>query len=161
MSWKRSFTGTLMVSTSAWCTASPTLRRYDAGLPLSSEIPTRGMAARLRERDRGVGKRLHEGQAGAVDAEALAGVEHHVLAAVFFRDPDAAGARADGAADGVLDLEGLAAADLQRGAGKFEVHGGSPWKGWIQPRRASRGASCSRSQAAISRSAFARSMRAK
>src|SRR5687767_14387980 len=47
MSWKRSRRGTLMVSTSARWTASPTLRRYAAGLPLTSEMRTRGMARAL------------------------------------------------------------------------------------------------------------------
>src|SRR5688572_27132849 len=43
MSWKRSRRGTLMVSTSARWMASPTLRRYASGLPLTSEMRTRGM----------------------------------------------------------------------------------------------------------------------
>src|SRR5687768_878826 len=44
MSWKRSRRGTPMVSTSARWTASPTLRRYASGLPLTSEMRTSGMA---------------------------------------------------------------------------------------------------------------------
>src|SRR5262245_42045562 len=43
MSWKRSFGGTSIVSTSARWIASPILRRYEAGLPLSSEIRTSGI----------------------------------------------------------------------------------------------------------------------
>src|SRR5512145_962534 len=42
--WKRSSAGTLIVSTSARWMASPTLRRYDSGLPLTSEMRTSGMA---------------------------------------------------------------------------------------------------------------------
>src|SRR5688500_15041457 len=43
MSWKRSSGGTPTDSTSARWTASPTLRRYASGLPLTSEMRTRGM----------------------------------------------------------------------------------------------------------------------
>src|SRR5438876_9614864 len=44
MSWKRSSSGTSIVSTSARWIASPSLRRNSAVLPLRSEIRTRGMA---------------------------------------------------------------------------------------------------------------------
>src|SRR5687767_7342794 len=44
-SWKRSSGGTPIVSTSARWIASPTLRRYASGLPLTSEMRTSGMLA--------------------------------------------------------------------------------------------------------------------
>src|SRR5262245_1650912 len=43
-SWKRSRGGTPTASTSARWIASPTLRRYASGLPLTSEMRTSGMA---------------------------------------------------------------------------------------------------------------------
>src|SRR5712671_7113840 len=46
-SWKRSASGTSIVSTSALWIASPSLRRYVLVLPLTSEIRTSGMARPL------------------------------------------------------------------------------------------------------------------
>src|SRR5262245_32950123 len=55
MSWKRSSGGTATASTSARWTASPTLRRYASGLPLTSEMRTSGMLEprALEQRDGG------------------------------------------------------------------------------------------------------------
>src|SRR5262245_25413917 len=63
---------------------------------------------------------LHDRRAAVLEAIALAGFEHHVLAAVLLGDPHGPFARAHGAACAVAELERLAASEMHCASAEFD-----------------------------------------